>query len=269
MITKIVIPAAGLGTRFLPFTKSVPKELLPIYNKPAIHWILEELKPCGLTDLTMIVHDRKKSLREYLQPCSKEFDHVNNEDLLALESLLQSFSINFINQEEPLGLGHAIYLARESIGNNYFAIILPDDLIIEQTPMLLTMTQLAERNNALVLAVEEVADERVSSYGIVDIKEYLPHNTYILSAVVEKPQLHVAPSRLGIVGRYVCPPEIFDALESVKPTNSREWQLTDAIQQLLTQGFPVLAFKVTGQRFDLGTPAGWLDANIKIKHQTL
>jgi UTP--glucose-1-phosphate uridylyltransferase len=264
MITKVVIPAAGLGTRFLPFTKSVPKELLPIYNKPAIHWILEELAQCGLTDLTMIIHDRKKSLREYLESNSSVFQQVKNNELDQLEELIKKFCITFINQEQPLGLGHAIYLAKETIGNNYFSIILPDDLIIAETPMLIAMMELAQKHNALVLAVEEVPDERVSSYGIVSVQKYMPHNTYKLNNVIEKPQLQNAPSGLGIVGRYVCPPEIFDALEKVKPTTSSEWQLTDAIQDLLKQGFPVLAYKVMGSRFDLGTPAGWLQANNKI-----
>lgn len=269
MITKVVIPAAGLGTRFLPFTKSVPKELLPIYNKPAIHWILEELLQCGLTDLSMIMHERKRSLRDYLQPTQDIFQTLHNNDLQLLEQLISQFSIHFINQDQPLGLGHAISLARESIGHNYFAIVLPDDLIIEETPMLMAMIELAQKHVALVVAVEEVPDERVASYGIVKVQEYMPHNTYRLNAVIEKPQLHNAPSRLGIVGRYVCPPEIFDALDAVKPTTKREWQLTDAIHYLLKQDFPVLAYKVTGQRFDLGTPAGWLEANIRIKQQSI
>ncbi|MCX5925004.1 MAG: UTP--glucose-1-phosphate uridylyltransferase [Candidatus Dependentiae bacterium] len=267
-IHQAIIPAAGLGTRFLPFTKATPKELLPLLNKSAIEYIIKEGVDAGITDFYMITSGNKPTLAKYLQLApeleaaiaGKKGEHL----LSSISTLIRQARIEFINQDKPLGLGHAVLMAKQQIGDTYFGVLLPDDIIFNAKAALAQLIGIAQTYNATVIAVQEVEPDQVSSYGIVAIKKEIAPGLVELSGLVEKPAMHDAPSHLAIIGRYVLSPRIFNSLERTQAGSGGEIQLTDAIQHVLNSGERVLAYQVEGSRYDIGTPEGWLQANIEL-----
>jgi UTP--glucose-1-phosphate uridylyltransferase len=264
-ISKIIIPAAGLGTRFLPFAKTVSRELLPILQKPMIQHIAEEAFLSDLRTMLIITGKNQEIIanhfdRTSIDPLLKEHD---KEGLLtSLEKLSSQAEFTYIRQPEPLGLGHAVWLARHSIQKEYFAIGLPDDLIVSKQPALSQLIRIARQEKASVIAVQEVPSECLSSYGIVAIKKVITPHLFHISHAVEKPQPKDAPSNLAIVGRYVLSSKIFQTLDDMAAYNSTDLPLTDAINLMMQNNERVYAYKVQGTRYDLGTPIGYVKAVI-------
>lgn len=265
-ITHAVIPAAGLGTRFLPYTKSVPKELVPLMGKPAIQMIVEESIESGITHFEIIANKDKQAISNYFSSNKQLDEHLHNigkEKLLHdINTIIKTAHFNYIPQPNPLGLGHAVLMAEHAIGNNYFGICLPDEIMIGETPALEQLIKIAEHHNASVIAVQEVPQETTSAYGIVAIKKQLADGLFEIDHLVEKPAVNKAPSNLAIIGRYVLSPDIFNALKSIKPGAGNEIQLTDGITSMMNNGERVLAYKVKTIRHDIGNPLGWLQANL-------
>jgi UTP--glucose-1-phosphate uridylyltransferase len=267
-ITKVIIPAAGLGTRFLPETKAIPKEMLPILNKPAMQYIVEEALQSDIKQFLMITSKNKTAIANHFD-ASCELNNALKESgkqklLAELEAIIRKAHFTYIRQPEALGLGDAILMARYSIGKEYFGIMLPDDIIYGKEPGLGQLMQIARQEKASVIAVQEVPSDKVSSYGIIGIKKQITPNLFQVNNLIEKPSAQDAPSNLAVVGRYVLSHKLFDSLDAIAPYADGELQLTDAIGHMLNNGEKVLAYKIQGQRYDTGTPIGWLKANIGI-----
>ena len=264
-ISKAVIPAAGLGTRCLPLSKAVPKEMLPLLDKPAIQYIVEEGIASGIDEFCIIANDDKKAIRDYFSHNKKLELFLKEKNLLHLiqnvNDIIDSAQFKYVPQPEPRGLGHAILMARDVIGDEYFGIFLPDEIMDSEIPVMGQLINIAQQFHANVIAVQEVPEEHVSSYGIIGIKQQIGENLYEVSQLIEKPAVNQAPSNLAIIGRYVLSPKLFDALAVTKPGAKGEIQLTDAIAHMLLQGEKVLAYKVQANRFDIGNIPGWLQAN--------
>ena len=262
-IIKTIIPAAGRGTRFLPYTLTIPKEMLPLINKPAIHYLIEEALTSAIEQIILITTKGKETIANYFDTLGyRDEDHPHYDLFAAMQRLLRDGTLSYIHQPEPLGLGHAIWQARHSIGKEYFSICLPDDIIISQQPTLAQLIRIARQEKTSVIAVQEVPAESVSSYGIVAIKKQFTPNLFQVSHLVEKPEQHEAPSQLAIVGRYVLSHKLFAALEQTTPSAQGEIQITDAISNMMHANERVFAYKIPGTWLDLGTPLGWLKANI-------
>lgn len=265
-IIKAIIPAAGLGTRFMPFTKAIPKEMLPLLNKPALHYIIDEGIQSGIDNFFVITNKRSHGIANY-------FDHNAELDLLLkdcnkldilgeIERIATRAHFSYIRQAEPRGLGHAIWRARHSINKEYFTVSLPDDIIVSKTPALEQLMRIARQEKATVIAVQEVPVDKVSQYGVIAIKKQFTPNLFQVSHLVEKPAEKDAPTNLAIIGRYVLSHKLFPALEEVETDFSDELQLTDGISYMMHNGEKVFAYKIQGTRYDIGTPMGWLKANI-------
>ena len=262
---KAVIPAAGLGTRMLPITKSQPKEMLPILNKPAIHYVVEEAVNSGCEDILIITgrskraledyFDRNLELEEFLRKRGKE------KELEEIIKISEMANIMYIRQKEPLGLGHAILLAEKFVGNEPFAILLGDDIIVDDVPATKKLIDVYNKTGDPVIGVMEVEEHEVNKYGIIKPSHTSNPPVYVIDDVVEKPEIHKAPSNLAIVGRYVLTPEIFTYLKKIEPGKNGEYQLTDAIKLYLFVR-KVLALKIEGVRLDIGSLESWLKANI-------
>ncbi|MFI5333142.1 MAG: UTP--glucose-1-phosphate uridylyltransferase [Candidatus Babeliales bacterium] len=269
-ITKTIIPAAGLGTRFLPITKAIPKEMLPILNKPAIHYIIEEALQSEVNQCIFITSKDKEAIADYFDTDAKLDDILqerHKENLLAgLNKIMRTAHFTYIRQSEPLGLGHAVSLARYCITpKEYFGVMLPDDIIIGQQPGLAQLIRIAHQEKASVIAVQEVPDECVSSYGVIAIKKQITPNLFQVSQLVEKPAKKDAPSNLAIIGRYVLSAKIFKALDEINAySTTNELQLTDGISHMMHQNEKVFAYKIQGTRYDVGNPVGWIKAVIGI-----
>ena len=263
-IRKAVIPAAGLGTRFLPVTKAVPKELLPLFDKPLIQYAVEEAVSSGIEEIVLVTSGDRKSLDRYFQPDLQLEQSLRGkvapELLEQVTNLGRMARVSSVLQEQPLGLGHAVLTARDAVGDEPFAVILPDDVIFHTTPALSQMLEVYHRRRGGVIAVEEVPPERVSSYGVID-GESLSNDESRIRGLVEKPAPEQAPSNLAIVGRYILPSAVFDALERTKPGAKGEIQLTDGLA-LLLESHPLFAYTLKGERHDGGTPMGLLKASI-------
>jgi len=265
-ITKAIIPAAGIGSRFLPFTKAMPKEMLPLLNKPACQYIIEEGIASSINQFIIITNKGKQAIANHfdydfeLETILK--DHKKTDFIASLEKISRLAEFCYIRQPEPLGLGHAIWLARNVICNEYFGIFLPDDILISKNPGLAQLIQVARQEKASVIAVQEVPLEQTSSYGIIDIKKQITPNLYQVSQLVEKPDPKNTPSNLGIIGRYILSPKIFQAFEEIEADNTGELQLTDAIDVMIRNNEKVFAYKVQGTRYDIGNPIGWVKAVI-------
>lgn len=265
-INTVLIPAAGLGTRFLPYTMCVPKEMLPLGNKPAIHYIAEEVVASGSKNMCLIINKDKQLLADYFKP------HQELETLLqsrgksaALSPIIElrsQLSVSTCNQAEPLGMGHALLMAEDKVSPDEFVgIILPDDIVDSEEPALKQLMLAAQRMNASVIAVQEVPPHAISAYGVVNIKEVIDNDLVEISGVIEKPAADKAPSNLAIIGRYVFCPKLFPALHSIEKSPSGEYQLTDAMDYMIDHmGERVFAYKLKGKRYDTGTPAGWVEA---------
>ena len=263
-VRKAVIPAAGLGTRFLPVTKAVPKELLPLFDKPLIQYAVEEAVDSGIEEIILVTSEGKESLEQYFQPHPQLEqslkDKVPPELLDQVTHLGRMARVSSVRQEQPLGLGHAVLTARDMVGDEPFAVILPDDVVFHETPALAQMLEVYRRRGGGVIAVEQVPPERVSSYGVVD-PEYLSDGESRILGLVEKPPPEDAPSNLAIVGRYILPSAVFDALKRTKPGAKGEIQLTDGLA-LLLESHPLFAYMLKGERHDGGTPLGLLKASL-------
>ncbi|TET05850.1 UTP--glucose-1-phosphate uridylyltransferase [Candidatus Dependentiae bacterium] len=263
-IRAAIIPAAGIGTRFLPLTKAIPKEMIPLIDKPTIQHVVEEAIDAHLSDLFIVIGNNKQAIVDYFSSPYEHADLLKEKDKKRLKETLENriakATIRYLAQPKPLGLGHAILMARTVIEpNSYFSVLLPDDILVGTEPAIGTMAQLAKQNNAAVIAVQEIPQEKISAYGVISIAEQLNHDLYEVSCLVEKPKKENAPSNLAIVGRYILPHKIIAILDSMQG-NSGELQLTDAIQKLIETGEKVLAYKIPHKRFDTGTPHGWLEA---------
>ena len=257
-VRKAVIPAAGLGTRFLPVTKALPKEMLPIVDKPIIQYIIEEAVSSGIEDILIITSRGKWPIVDYFDR-SPELEAAlegkgNSERLDMIKELSGMANIHYIRQNEPLGLGHAVYCARTFVGNEPFAVLLGDDIVKSDVPALKQLIEVAVKNNSSVIGVREVPTSDVSKYGIIE-----PLNnegqTYLVKDLVEKPAPDEAPSNLAIMGRYVLNASIFTCLENLPPGVGGEIQLTDALRVLSRQE-PVYACTFEGTRYDAGDKLG-------------
>lgn len=258
---KVVVPAAGLGTRLLPITNAVAKEMLPILDKPAIQYVLEEAVVAGLHDFVIIAGSSKHSLVRYfdtLPPLSAAKNSVQNERVRQLIAL-QHEHFMFVPQHEPLGLGHAILCARPIIAESFFCVMLPDDIYLAPQPPIGVLQQIALQHNASVIAVKRVPAAQLNNYGVIAIDRVIESRIFSIASLVEKPKEN-PPSSFAIVGRYVLSKDIFAILSQMPLEEGRELQLTDAINILVQQGHPVLAVEVEGDRFDVGTPTGLFEA---------
>ncbi len=264
-IRKVIIPAAGLGTRFLPYSKSIAREMLPLLNKPAIQHVAEEALLSELANIIVITSKGKDAIADHFDMSSinaymKEHDKLGL--LASIEKLARLAQFTYIRQPEPLGLGHALWLARHCINKEYFAVALPDDIIVSKQPALSQLIRVGRQEKASVIAVQEVPTECISSYGIVAIKKSITPNLFQLSNVIEKPHPKDAPSSLAIVGRYVLSSKIFQSLDEMSSYEQSELTLTDAIAHMMQHNERVFAYKVQGIRYDIGTPLGWVKAVI-------
>ena len=274
-IRKAVFPVAGLGTRFLPATKTVPKEMLPIIDKPLIQYAVDEAIEAGCDTLVFVTNRYKHAVADYFDKAyelEQKLERAGKtEQLELIRSVLPpGVRAVFVTQAEALGLGHAVLCAKPVIGDEPFAVLLPDDLIWNRGPgALAQMADLAESLSASVIATQDVPRAQTNSYGIVATEDFSGRQGRI-KAIVEKPEPDVAPSTLAVVGRYVLSPRIFDLLEMTTPGSGGEIQLTDAISALLREE-PVLAYRFKGTRFDCGTHIGLVEATIRyaLDHETL
>jgi UTP--glucose-1-phosphate uridylyltransferase len=274
-IRKAVFPVAGLGTRFLPATKTVPKEMLPVIDKPLIQYAVDEAVEAGCDTMVFVTNRYKHSVADYFDKAyelEQKLEKAGKSELLSLirDVLPPKVRAVFVTQTEALGLGHAVLCARPVVGDEPFAVLLADDLIWNRGPgALRQMAELAERESASVIAVQDVPAEQTASYGIVATREFA--NRYgEITAIVEKPKPEVAPSTLAVVGRYVLSGRIFELLERTRPGAGGEIQLTDGIAALLAEQ-RTLAYRFEGRRFDCGSRIGLVEATIQyaLDHEDL
>ena len=266
-VRKAVIPAAGLGTRFLPVTKSVPKELLPILDKPMLQYVVEEAAQAGVDQIILVVSPDKESVAEYFQPAPGLESHLNDSGVSDLAQKVHAATnlaqVTTVIQEQPLGLGHAVLMAKDAVGNQPFVVILPDDIIDppdNRPGATAQMLDVFNHHGGGVVAVEPVPWDAVPNYGVVDATT-MTDSISRIRRLVEKPPRDEAPSNLAIVGRYILPPAIFDCLERTTPGAKGEIQLTDGLL-LLLESSDLFAFEFEGRRFDGGTPMGLLRAAV-------
>ncbi|NAZ30814.1 MAG: UTP--glucose-1-phosphate uridylyltransferase [Caldimicrobium sp.] len=268
MIRKALLPVAGLGTRMLPITKVVPKELLPILNRPAIEYIVQEIIQSGLDTIIFVISSGKEGIVDYFDinlGLRKFLEERNKVELLRLVDRIESQVENLVavRQKKPEGLGHAVLMGESIVGNEPFAVILGDDLVASDVPCLKQMLSVylelsAKYEDLSVIALEEVPREDVSKYGIVD-GDRVSENIIRMRRVIEKPSLNDAPTNYAIIGRYIFTPKIFEHLKRI-PKRGGEYQLTDAIQGLIDDGYPVFGFFFQGMRLDTGNLKGYLKA---------
>jgi UTP--glucose-1-phosphate uridylyltransferase len=265
-VRKAVITAAGYGTRFLPITRSQPKEMLPVVDKPLIQYSVEEAIKAGIDQIIMVTAMGKRAIEDYFDRSYELENYLDRKgETELLRKMLEISSmvdICFVRQKEQLGLGHAVLMVKDIIGNEPFAVFLPDDIIDGEVPALKQMVAVFEKYNSDIVAVEKVGDEDVNKYGIIEPKE-IEKRTYEVLSMVEKPEISNAPSHLGIVGRYILTPRIFDILKLTPPGKNGEIQLTDALNMLLKDE-SFYAYEVEGTRYDAGVPLGWLKANVAL-----
>ena len=262
-IRTAVIPAAGLGTRFLPATKAQPKEMLPIVDKPCIQYIIEEAIDSGIEDILIITGRNKRAIEDHFDRAVElelTLKAQGKYDLLGLVQELSRVTIHYVRQKEPKGLGHAVLCAKHFVGDEPFAVLLGDDIMDAEVPVLKQLMDVYEDCEGSVLGVQEVPKDRVSSYGVVKpvaVKERL----WRADDLVEKPSVEEAPSRLAVLGRYIISPEIFGVLEKTEPGRGGEIQLTDALKKL-SEREPVYAYEFEGRRYDVGDKQGYLEATV-------
>ncbi len=268
-VRKAVIPAAGLGTRFLPATKAMPKEMLPIVDKPTIQYIIEEAIASGITEILIVTGKCKRAIEDHFDrsvALELELEKKNKQDLLEIvRDVSEMVDIHYIRQKDPNGLGHAIYCARTFIGREPFAVLLGDDIVHNshtEQPCLKQMLDAYEQYQASILGVQEVAPQEVSKYGIVDGTP-IADRVYQVKTLVEKPAQEEAPSHMAILGRYIINPGIFDILEHTEPGKGGEIQLTDALKELAQQEV-MYAYDFQGIRYDVGNKLGFLEATVEM-----
>jgi UTP--glucose-1-phosphate uridylyltransferase len=265
-ISKAVIPAAGWGTRFLPTTKTLPKEMLPLVDKPIIQYVVEEAVSCGVEMVIIVTSLGKRAMEDYFNRSAdleRFLAQKGQTQLLEnIRRLSNLVDIRYVRQKEQLGLGHAVSVAKQVVGNEPFIVMLPDDLFEQKDAVLKRMLKIFEQYRGSVIAVKRVNRTQVSRYGIIEPRK-IAERVYQVTSMVEKPTVDQAPSDLAIIGRYVLTPEIFEALENTPPGAVGEIQITDGIGRLL-QTQPVYAYEVEGEHYDAGTPLGWIQATIAL-----
>lgn len=263
-VRKAIIPAAGLGTRFLPATKAQPKEMLPVVDKPTLQYIIEEAVDSGIEEILIITGRNKKSIEDHFDKSVEleiELEAKGKYELLAeVRRVSELVNIHYIRQKEPKGLGHAIYCAKSFIGNEPFAVMLGDDIVDGSPPCMRQMIDMYNQYKVSILGVQEVSDEDVSKYGIVKGKQ-IEDRVYTVKDLVEKPTLAEAPSNIAILGRYIITANIFDILKDTKPGKGGEIQLTDALREL-AKTEAMYAYKFKGKRYDVGDKLGFLEATV-------
>ncbi|MGB6406155.1 MAG: UTP--glucose-1-phosphate uridylyltransferase GalU [Planococcus donghaensis] len=265
-VRKAIIPAAGLGTRFLPATKAQPKEMLPIVDKPTIQYIVEEAVASGIEDIIIISGRGKRAIEDHFDK-SYELEETlaqkeKFETLKEIQNISNMVNIHYIRQKEPKGLGHAVACASSFIGDEPFAVLLGDDIVRSDEPCLKQLMETYEKHESSIIGVQKVDDEDVSKYGIIAPKsEPLKNDIIQIETFVEKPKLSEAPSNYAIMGRYILQPEIFDILATLEPGAGGEIQLTDALIEL-NKRKPILAKEFSGTRYDVGDKLGFIKATI-------
>lgn len=269
-VTKAVIPAAGLGTRFLPATKATPKEMLPVVDRPAIQYVVEEAVRAGLDDILMITGRNKRALEDHFDRVpglEQQLSEQGKDALLkSVEDSNDLGEIHYVRQGDPKGLGHAVLRAKVHVGKEPFAVLLGDDLIDEKEDLLSTMVAVQQKTGGSVVALMEVPEEQISAYGCAAVEEVAGEDGFVkVTGLVEKPAREEAPSNLAIIGRYVLSPKVFEVLEKTEPGRGDEIQLTDALQTLAQgqgEGEGVYGVVFNGRRFDTGDKLSYLKANV-------
>lgn len=264
-VTKAIIPAAGLGTRFLPATKAQPKEMLPIVDKPTIQYIIEEAVEAGIQDIIIVTGRNKRSIEDHFDRSIElelELERSGKQDVLTMvKDISEMANIHYIRQKEPRGLGHAILAARHFIGSEPFAVLLGDDVVIAKKPCLGQMLDVYNEYRTSILGVQTVAHEVVNKYGIIAGKQ-VDDRVYKVQDMVEKPAIDEAPSNVAVLGRYIITPDIFEFLETQDAGKGGEIQLTDALKRLAKEQ-AMYAYDFKGHRYDVGTKTGFIQANIE------
>ena len=266
LVRKAIIPAAGLGTRFLPATKAMPKEMLPIVDKPTIQYIIEEAIASGIEEILIITGKSKRAIEDHFDRSIElelELEKKNNHALLeVVRNVSEMVDIHYIRQKDPKGLGHAISCAKVFVGNEPFAVLLGDDVVYNAgTPCLKQMIDAYDIYKTTILGVQEVPQSEVNKYGIVDGVS-IGDRVHSVKDLVEKPNIDEAPSNVAILGRYIISPEIFDILENTPPGKGGEIQLTDALKELATKE-DMIAYHFEGRRYDVGNKQGFLEATVE------
>jgi UTP--glucose-1-phosphate uridylyltransferase len=265
-VTKAIFPVAGLGTRFLPATKSVPKEIMTLVDRPLIQYAIDEAREAGIKEFIFVTSRGKGALEDYFDHSpvlEQELRKKNKTELLALlkSTNMESGAIAYIRQHRALGLGHAVWCARRLIADEPFAVILPDDVIAAEIPCLKQMVEAYEETGGNMVAAMEVSPEETASYGVLDVKEDMG-NMVSVKGMVEKPPAGEAPSNLAVIGRYILSPNVLGNLNRLISGSGGEIQLTDAIADEIEQEHPVYGFRFKGKRFDCGSKAGFLRATV-------
>ena len=264
-VRKAIIPAAGLGTRFLPATKAQPKEMLPIVDKPTIQYIIEEAVASGIEEILIITGRNKKSIEDHFDKSVElemELEKAGKQEMLDLvRGISDMVDIHYIWQKEPRGLGHAIHCAKSFVGNEPFAVMLGDDVVDSEVPCLKQLINCFNEYKTTILGVQTVAPENVNKYGIVD-GIHIEDRVYKVKRLVEKPAVEEAPSNVAILGRYIITPQIFDILENTSPGKGNEIQLTDALETLIGNE-AMYAYNFEGRRYDVGDKLGFLQATVE------
>ena len=269
-VRKAVFPVAGWGTRFLPATKALPKEMLPLVDKPVIQYAVEEAVAAGIEQVIIVTSSQKRAIEDHFD-LNLELEQLlesrgDIEMLRQIRAISDLAQISYVRQKEQLGLGHAVLVAKELVGHEPFAVMLPDDVVVGERPCIGQLVHAYLQTHASVVAVTEVAHEDTCRYGVIDghlADPGLDPRLYKVSGLVEKPDPEVAPSNLAIIGRYILTPKIFDKLEQTPRGAGGEIQLTDAIEALM-QEQDVYAYAFEGKRYDAGTTMGWLKASVEL-----
>ncbi|MFD1913564.1 UTP--glucose-1-phosphate uridylyltransferase GalU [Halodurantibacterium flavum] len=265
-VTKAVFPVAGLGTRFLPATKSIPKEIMTLVDRPLIQYAIDEARAAGITEFIFVTSRGKGALEDYFDNAPELETSLRNAGKNQLLEVLQSTymesgAIAYVRQHKALGLGHAVWCARRLIGDEPFAVILPDDVIAAEKPCLQQMVEAYAETGGNMVAAMEVPAEKASAYGVLDVKEDMG-SLVSVRGMVEKPKAGEAPSNLAVIGRYILSPSVLNNLNEIKAGAGGEIQLTDAIAREISQTDNVYGFRFRGQRFDCGSKAGFLQATV-------
>ncbi|MEZ5777222.1 MAG: UTP--glucose-1-phosphate uridylyltransferase GalU [Paracoccaceae bacterium] len=265
-VTKAVFPVAGLGTRFLPATKSIPKEIMTLVDRPLIQYAIDEARAAGIKEFIFVTSRGKSALEDYFDHApivEAELRRKGKKELMEVlkQTNMESGAIAYIRQQKPMGLGHAVWCARRLIGNEPFAVILPDDVIAAEKPCLQQMVEAHAEVGGNMVAAMEVAPDKASSYGVLDIREDMGAMVSV-KGMVEKPKAEDAPSNLAVIGRYILTPKIMQNLNRRKSGAGGEIQLTDAIAEEIEKSNNVYGYRFRGQRFDCGSKAGFLQATV-------
>ncbi|TDQ56172.1 UTP--glucose-1-phosphate uridylyltransferase GalU [Phaeovulum veldkampii] len=265
-VTKAIFPVAGLGTRFLPATKSIPKEIMTLVDRPLIQYAIDEARAAGIEEFIFVTSRGKSALEDYFDDAPELESSLRNSGKTALLEMLQttnmpSGAIAYVRQNRPMGLGHAVWCGRRMVGDDPFAVILTDDVIAADTPCLKQMIEAYAETGGCMVATMEVAPEKASAYGVLDVAKDMGDLVRV-KGMVEKPKAEEAPSNLAVIGRYILTPQVMVNLNRQKAGAGGEIQLTDAIAEEIAAGNPVYGYRFKGQRYDCGSKAGFLQATV-------